>query len=118
MNMNSEKLGLNAAEKAFIMAIPIAGAIIFYFLPSLLLLIKNIHLLSYNQLIKFIAVLVSGFVHWLIVAIGRRVGSLFSVYKYTEIMKSEVDWNHIVIDIHDLMFEINRPAIQSICKEG
>ena len=118
MNMNSEKLGLNAAEKAFIMAIPIAGAIIFYFLPSLLLLIKKIPFLSDNQLINFIAGLESGWVHWLLAGIGLVAGALFSAYIYTEILKIEVDGNHIVIDIHDMKSEVYRSDIESIFKEG
>src|SRR5699024_9727059 len=81
---------------AFIMAIPIAGAIIFYFLPSLLLLIKKIPFLSDNQLINFIAGLESGWVHWLLAGIGLVAGALFSAYIYTEILKIDVDGNHIV----------------------
>ncbi|KKK33545.1 hypothetical protein WN59_12445 [Salinicoccus sediminis] len=116
--MNSEKLGLNAVEKALIITIPIAAAVIFYFLPSLLLLAKKIPFLSDNQFVNFIAGVDNGWVHWLLAGFGLVAGALFSVYIYTEILKIEVARDHIVIDIHDRKSEMHRPDIESIFKDG
>jgi|GEM_PF-3115518 len=116
--MSSEKLGLNVVEKALITAIPIAAAVIFYFLPSLLLLVKNIPFLSGNQFVNFIAGVDNGWLHWLLAGIGLIAGALFSAYIYTEILKVEVQRDHIIIDVHDMMSEIRKADIESIFKDG
>lgn len=115
--MNSEKLGINIVEKVLIVMIPFILSAIFYFLPSLLLLIKKIPFLSDNQLITFITDIENNWIHWLLAGVGLVIGIFLSLYIFSEILKMEVHRDYIVIDIFDKKSKIQKSEIESVFKE-
>lgn len=116
--MNSEKLGLNAFEKGLIMIIPILMAVIFYYLPSVVQWIEMIPFLSDNQLINFITGIESSWLNRGLAILGFITGVFLSIFIFTEILKLEVNRDHVVVDIFDKKSEIRKSDIQSVFKEG
>lgn len=116
--MNSEKLGLNGFEKILIVIIPILTAGIFYYLPSIVDWIAMLPFLSDNQLINFITGIDSSWLNRGLAILGFISGVFLSIFIFTEILKMEVNRDHVVVDIFDKKSEIQKSDIQSVFKEG
>lgn len=114
---NSEKLGLNVVEKALVAILPIILAILGYFLPSLLFLIRKIPFLSDNQLLNSVSGLNAQWILWTLSIAGLLLGIILSMFIYSDILKLEVNKNYITVEKDDRKFDIEKKDISSIFKD-